>query len=202
LNPWRLHVVRHPDLSAHAERFDALIAATPDGGAVEYRDDAPKWWFLHHLLRRGFVLHGSNAREIDEFETRSQTDAHNARRVEGVFATDDAIWPLYFATVNRRVVNGLINWCEHVPGKSRYLFSIEADPAEPRSWTDGAVYALPRETFEPTPGSRELISLVPVRPRLRVAVTPADFPLRERTISFRRGESVRRVALRHARRLR
>jgi hypothetical protein len=33
-------------------------------------------------------------------------------------------------------------------------------------------------------------------------VAPSDFPLRERTIGFRRGESVRRIWLRHALRLR
>jgi hypothetical protein len=33
-------------------------------------------------------------------------------------------------------------------------------------------------------------------------VTPDDLPLRDKAIGFRRGESVRRVAIRHALRLR
>ena len=198
MNPWRLHRMPFPDVRPHEAAFDALVAAAPAGAAVDYRLGPPRWWFLHHLVRRGFVLHGSNAGEIDEFELRGNFDAHNVRHVEGVFASDDAIWPIYFATADRRAGRrGLINWCEHAGGEARYLFALEGEP----SWTSGTVYALPSETFEPTPGSRELVSRVPVRPRLRVPVTPDDFPLRDRTIGFRRGESPRRVALRHALRL-
>lgn len=195
MNLWRLHTVPFPDLSAHEAEFDTLIATTPIGEAVRYDSDAPRWWLLHHLVRHGFVLHGSNNGEIDEFEPRGNFDAHNARHVEGVFASDDAIWPIYFATADRTGGRrGLINWCVHAGPGARYLFALEGEP----SWTDGTVYALPRETFEQTPSTRELVSLVPVRPRLRVPVTAADFPLRDRTIGFRRGESVRRVAVRHA----
>lgn len=198
MNPWRLHVVRHPDLSAWEDAFDALVERTPEGAAVAYDLEPPKWWLLHHLVRRGFVLHGSNRPDIEEFTPKPNLDAHNVRRVEGVFASDDAIWPVYFATADRRVEpRGLINWCEHAGATSRYLFALEGTP----TFTDGAVYALPSGTFEPTPGSRELVSFVPARPRLRVAVAPDDFPLRDKTIGFRRGESVRRVALRHALRL-
>ena len=199
MNLWRLHPVPFPDLAAHAARFDALIDATPSGGSVDVRADAPCWWFLHHLIRRGYVLHGSNNTAIEEFEPRGNFDAHNVRHVEGVFASDDAIWPIYFATADRtNEPRGLINWCEHAGAGARYLFALEGEP----TWIDGMVYALPSETFEPTPESRELVSFVTVRPRLRVPVSPDDFPLREKTISFRRGESVRRVSIRHALRLR
>ncbi|MGZ4289626.1 MAG: hypothetical protein ACXVQQ_03195 [Gaiellaceae bacterium] len=199
MNPWRFHRVPFPDVSPYEAAFAALIARTPEGGAADYDLAPPKWWFLHHLTRHGFVLHGSNNGAIDEFELRGNYDAHNVRRVEGIFASDDAIWPLYFATADRHGGRrGLINWCEHVGDEARYLFALEGDP----SWTNGTVYALPGETFEPTPGSRELVSFVQLRPRLRVPVTPDDFPLRSRTIGFRRGESVRRVAIRHALRLR
>lgn len=195
MNLWRLHPVPFPDLAAHEDAFEALIDATPWGEAVVYTSDAPRWWFLHHLVRYGFVLHGSNNGEIEEFEPRGNLDAHNERHVEGVFASDDAIWPMYFATADRTGGRrGLINWCEHVGDGARYLFALEGEP----SWTDGTVYALPRETFEPTPSSRELVSFVAVRPRLRVPVSPGDFPLRDRTIGFRRGESVRRVTFRNA----
>ena len=77
------------------------------------------------------VPRGSNEPAIDEFETRPNFDAHNERHVEAVFASDDPIWPLYFAVVNRPVVRSLINWCEHpVNGTSRYVFSI---PVRPRA---------------------------------------------------------------------
>jgi hypothetical protein len=201
LNRWRFLVMRNPDVGPHAEAFDALLDATPEGGEVAYDLACPKWWFLHRAVQRGFVLHGSNERSIEEFRTRENFDAHNVRRVEGVWASDDAIWPIYFAVVNRPVAQSYINWCEHVPGRSRYLFSIGSDPRDAGSWTDGTVYVLDARPFEPTPESRELVSRVPVRPRARLRVSPADFPFKGKTLGHRRGESVTRVALRNALRL-
>ena len=201
MNLWRFHVLRNPEIAAHAEAFDALLDATPEGGEVAYDLPWPKWWFLHRVVQRGFVLHGSNERAIEEFRTRENFDAHNVRRVEGVWASDDAVWPMYFAVVNRPVAQSYINWCEHVPGKSRYLFSIGSDPRDEASWTEGTVYILDAGPFEPTPGSRELVSRVPVRPRARLRVSPDEFPFKAKTLGHRRGESVRRVALRNALRL-
>jgi hypothetical protein len=199
MNLWRLHHVPFPDVSKHEDEFNALVDATANGDAVDYTAGVQRWWFLHHLIRRGYLLHGSNNTGIEEFEPRGNFDAHNVRHVEGVFASDDAIWPIYFATADRTGGRrGLINWCEHAGSGARYLFALEGEP----SFVDGMVYALPSETFEATPGSRELVSLLAVRPRLRVAVSPDDFPLRDQTIGFRRGESVRRVTIRHALRLR
>jgi hypothetical protein len=70
----------------------------------------------------------------------------------------------------------------HVRQESRYLFSIGRDPGEPEAWTAGMIYILPSDTFEPTPDSRELTSLVPVRPRAFLRVQPDDFPFRARTM--------------------
>lgn len=191
-----------PDVTSDAATFDELLERTPPGGEIAYDLPQPKWVFLHHLVRSGYVLHGSNEPAIEEFRTRPNFDAHNVRRVDAVFATDDAIWPIYFAVVNRPVAQSYINWCEHVRGASRYLFSIGSDPRDDRSWTTGAIYVLPRDTFEPTPGmSRELTSLVPVRPRGRLTVEPEDFPFKRQTRGHRRGESVRRVVMRNALRL-
>lgn len=201
-NPWRLIVVRHPVLSDEDRAaFDRLLEATPDGAVVDYRLQQPKWWFLHHQIERGFLVHGSNEAAISEFRTRANLDAHQ-QPIEAVFASDDAIWPLYFAVVNRPVAQSYINWCEHVGNASRYIFSIGSDPRDERSWTTGTIYLLPRQTFRPTPSSRELVSEVPVRPRARLTVEPSDFPLRSHTRGHRRGESVRSVSLRHALRLR
>jgi hypothetical protein len=186
---------------ADEEAFDALLARTPDGGVVDFDLPRPKWWFLHHLIRRGYLLHGSNEPEIEEFRTRQNLDAHG-KPVNALFASDDAIWPLYFATVNRPVAQSYINWCEHVGGASRYIFSIGSDPRDDGSWTNGTIYLLPRTTFEATPDSRELVSRVPVKPRARLRVEPDDFPLRSRTRGHRRGESVRSVLWKHALRAR
>ena len=193
--------MRDPDVAPHAAAFDALLERTSPGAEIDYDLPVPRWWFLHHLVRSGYVLHGSNERAIDEFRTRENFDAHNVRRVDAVWASDDAIWPMYFAVVNRPVAQSYINWCEHVRGASRYLFSIGSDPRDAASWTTGTVYVLPRATFTPTPESRELTSEVAVRPRARLTIEPDDFPFRAATRGHRRGESVRRVAVRHALRL-
>jgi hypothetical protein len=203
LNIWRLLVMRHPDLTAHAAEFDALLARTPEGGCIDYDLPQPKWWFLHHLVTHGFLLHGSNESSIEEFTTRPNFDAHNERRVDAVFASDDAIWPIYFAVVNRPVAQSYINWCEHPGnGTSRYLFSIGSDPRAPGSWTTGTVYGLPRDTFEPTPQSRELTSPVAVRPRARLTVQPDDFPFKAQTRGHRKGATPRSVSIRNALRFR
>ena len=196
--------MRRPRISAdEAERFDRLLAETPEGGEIAYELPQPKWVFLHHLVGRGYVLHGSNEAEIAEFRTRATGDAHG-RPIDAVFATDDAIWPLYFAVVRRAgLEHGYINWCVQVRDESRYLFSIGRDPRSAEAWTEGMIYVLPGDAFQPTPQSRELVSLVPVRPRAWLRVEPDDFPFRERTMQH--GESatpstvIRRAALRRHR---
>ena len=204
LNPLGLLRMPHPSISpAQAQAFDALLNATAEGGLIEYRLEAPKWVFLHHLVGHGYMLHGSNEAGIEEFRTRQTFDAHHVP-INAVFASDDAIWPLYFAVVRREgLEHGYINWCVHVRGTSRYLFSIGRDPRVDEAWTGGFVYVLPGETFSATPNSRELVSLVPVRPRARLAVEPDDFPFRSRTLRHGKGATprtvVRRVALRRHR---
>jgi hypothetical protein len=199
LNPAGLLRMRRPTISAEdAEAFDRLLAVTPPGGDVHYDLARPKWVFLHHLVQRGYVLHGSNEPGVEEFRTRPQRDAHG-EPIEALFATDDAIWPLYFAVVRREGnAYGYINWCVHVRNESRYLFSIGRDPRQPEAWTEGWIYVLPGDTFRPTPDSRELVSLVPVRPRARLRVEPDDFPFRPRTMAHGQGATPNTVTWRAA----
>jgi hypothetical protein len=198
LNPWRLLVMPRPRLDAEASHaFDELLGATPRGGDVAYALPYPKWWFLHHLTARALILHGTNQRSIDEFRPRAGFDAYGAP-IDAVFASDDAIWPLYFAVVNRTGSQSYINWCLHVRDEARYVFSIGTDPRSADSWTTGTIYALPRETFRLVPGSRELVSEAPVRPRARLTVEPDDFPFRAATVGHRPGDTPRRVVVRHA----
>lgn len=204
MNPIGLLRMRRPTISAdEAERFDRLLADTPEGGEIAYDHPRPKWVFLHHLLGRGYLLHGSNESAIDQFRTRATRDAHG-KPIDAVFATDDAIWPLYFAVVRREGnEHGYINWCVHVRDESRYLFSIGRDPKSPEAWTEGTIYVLPGDTFQPTPESRELVSLVPLRPRARLLVEPDDFPFRGRTMEHGKSSTpstvTRRSALRRHR---
>jgi hypothetical protein len=200
LNPYRLLVARHPELS-DAAAFAELLAGAVPGAELAYDLPAPKWHFLHWATRNGFVLHGTNALGLDRFATRATGNAFGAP-AEGLFASDDAIWPLYFATVRRESLRyGYINWALHVRGTSRYVFSIGADPRDAHSWTTGAIYLLAAETFERTGATRELISRDPPPPRAWLRVEPEDFPFRERTIEHGAGATPQRVVLRHALRL-
>jgi hypothetical protein len=199
LNPWRLLVMPHAELTREDRAaFDALLETTATGAAIDYRLVQPKWWFLQHAIESGLLLHGTNARGLTELRTRANGDAFGAA-VTALFASDDAIWPLYFATVNRaHLQHGYINWATHVRGTSRYIFSIGADPHDPASWTDGIVHLLPAETFTRTGQTRELVSAEPVRPLASLPVVPDDFPFRAQTIEHGAGDTPRRVVLRHA----
>jgi hypothetical protein len=199
LNPYRFLVMPHPRLTeADRSAFDELLATTPDGGDVAYGLPQPKWWFLHHAVGSGLLLHGTNEGGLDMLGTRANNDAFGAP-VHALFASDDAIWPLYFATVRREGLrHGYINWAVHVRGSSRYVFSIGADPAAPESWSDGTIYLLPGESFRRTGLSRELVSEAAVRPRARLAVTPEDFPFRSQTLEHGAGDTPARVVVRNA----
>jgi hypothetical protein len=190
----RVNLLRLPEIDAleidrrQAAEFDAMLAATAEGGWIEYESSRPKHLFLRYLGECGrCLLHGSNDTEIAEFEPRAQ-ETYTGERVEAVFATDDGIWVLFFALAARPPVQVLRNACNLSSGRRRYFFAIDTDPAAPESWADGAVYLLPRDTFMQTHDA-EWISPTPVRPRARLAVTRSDFPFADRVFRHRFGES-------------
>jgi hypothetical protein len=178
--------------------FERLARAVDEAGGaeVEYDAAAPKHAFFRHLLeRRPVLLHGTGDPSIGRFEPRRQTDYDN-EWTEAVFATDDAIWPIFFAVVNRPVARSLINGCSHRDGESRYYFSIGADPRSDESWRRGWIYVLPRETFRRHPSGPEWLSPVAVRPLARLSVEPADFPFLGDVVQHTLGESVPRAVVR------
>jgi hypothetical protein len=99
-----------------------------------------------------------------------------------VVTTDDGIWPLFYAVLSRGRVEMMFTACTHLgrPPRVRriYVFAIAGEPGAAETWTDGVVYVLPRESFRREWGN-EWMSASPVRPLLRVPVTPDDFPLRD-----------------------
>ena len=93
-------------------------------------------------------------------------------------ATDDGVWPLFYAVIDRERVESVFTACVHVGSRRLYLFASGGEPA----WTRGAVYAVPRDGFRREWG-REWVSAGPVEPVLRVLVGPEDFPLREHVLA-------------------
>ena len=187
-----------PPVDMDEESFQHLLHAVDDaeGNEVGYDASAPKHAFFRYLVvHRDVLLHGTGDPSIKRFEPRRQTDYDN-EWTDAVFATDDPIWPIFFAVVNRQVARSLVNGCSRRWGDSHYYFSIGADPARSDAWRDGWIYILPRETFRLHPSGPEWLSPVAVRPLARVRVDPGDFPFLADVTQHRLGEPIGRIVVR------
>lgn len=109
--------------------------------------------------------------------------------VSGVYADKGYMRPIYFAVVHRGRCFGLHNGFfdlredgtityDEEEGFDRryYKLTIGVTGLRRNPWRNGTVYALPPDTFEHW---NEWTSRTPVRPVLRLAVTPDDLPLRD-----------------------
>jgi hypothetical protein len=178
--------------------FEHLLRKVDEarGTEVDYDAAAPKHDFFRYLLeRRPVLLHGTGDPAIERFEPRRQTDYDN-EWTDAVFATDDPIWPIFFATVNRPVARSLINGCSRRYGESHYYFSIGTDPNGRDAWRSGWMYVLPRDSFRLHPSGPEWLSPVAVCPLARLRVEPADFPFLGEVVQHTLGESLGRAVVR------
>ncbi len=175
--------------------FEALYEQAVRGGngaRIEYRLAYPRHQFLSYLEEeKGLLFHGSNEREILEFEPRGHTLGPTQQQSElAVSACADGLWAIAFAILDRSRYRGSFhNGVIPLPstrGEVRlYHFSIGQEflSADPPIFGDGAVYVLAPETFERVtqgpvgPNSLEFQSAKPVRPLARLDVRPSDFPL-------------------------
>jgi hypothetical protein len=196
-----LRVARLPRLEPVAvdatteRRFQAVADRLLDGRAAELPEQ--RLDFLRWLAQRGTVVfHGSPSGNLAELHTERETrDATPWGDQQAVYATTDPVWAIYFAC-NVRGAPGFRSTRNGSMGRAgsslyprEYFFSHNrgSQPA----WADGWLYLLPPDPFEPEPllagviDTAQLVSRVPVRPLARVAVSPEDFPFRER-ISFHR----------------
>jgi len=216
MRPRRFDPTRYlvaPDVEfdgATIEAFEGIweaIASQSASNAIEYACPFPKCEFLTYLVRqKGVLLHGSNDPDIARFEPRQQTDFRGRVR-ESVFATDDGIWPIYFAIVDRERVKVLKNACFQVTdeqGMSRthYLFAVPARQLRRHPWREGTVYILPRETFVQdqvvdAKGRlwKEWASDEPVCPLAKLVVGPGDFPFLDDVQGFRLMDILRPVVV-------
>jgi hypothetical protein len=186
--------------AAHADdtAFARLVQEVDEAGGAEvaYDAQAPKHAFFRYLLeQRPVLLHGTGDPAIRRFEPQRQTDYDN-EWTNAVFATDDPIWPLFFAVVNRPVARSLINACSRRYGESHYYFSIGTHPKQPDAWRRGWIYVLPRATFDLHPSGPEWLSPVAVTPLARFGVEPADFPFLGDVTRHTLGEPVGRAVVR------
>ena len=193
-------IVRDPERRDAFERLIKAADGTVDAAECPY----PVHELLTYLVtERGLLLHGSNNAAIETLEPRPARDF--ATELQAVVACDDGIWPLFFATIARENVPGLFNACLHLGrgfGLRRfYVFAIVGEPDAASTWTDGAVYAVPRTGFRHEWGS-EWVRSDAVRPELCVRVRPEDFPLRDTVVGVSSPGELRRAGrlLREAKR--
>ena len=156
----------------------------------------PKWVFLSWLAdEKGLLMHGTGDSAITMFEPRTPNDnsPDEFSKQKAVFAAGDGIWSIFYAVIDRvnfrlRMLNGALQF-EVAESWTRmhYFFSVTQEVLRRYPWREGTVYVLPSEGFVRQPpyvlGKHGRIyephyaNPNPVRPLVKLRVTPEDFPL-------------------------
>ena len=170
-----------------AEQFDALIERSllMQDGWIEYNLPFPKSVFLNHVVSRGFLLHGSGNADVIEFEPRQANDSEKefGNKI-AVYAVNDPILPIFYAIQDREQLSGQINsgkYADEETGEAKYHFAVEASALEKYPWKDGVVYIMPPDGFEEGKNNEgelmgEFANETPVQAKLKLRVSPEDFP--------------------------
>lgn len=163
--------------------FESLyqqITTSENVFVIENIEGQSKVDFLKFLADKGeFLFHGTNSAEIEELEPRqANCRAKNFGNLNAVYATTDPVLPIYHSVFNRKYFSGV-----HSSGvkNDKYIFKIDGVFNDKKVWTDGCVYILDKSKFEQgTDDNGELIdefaSIEPVKPLVKMLVTPEDFP--------------------------
>lgn len=179
--------------------FQGLIdvLSTPGfAGRIEFNLPYPKHEFVQFLMSLDrFIFHGSGAADIEEFlpvrKSVEMYDRAGSGNLQAVYGTHDGLWAMFFAVVDRGRLEGSIRngvMYMHNAGGERlavYNFSVNQEQLAERPWRTGALYILPRDSFErqwltPESPANEWASYVPVRPLAVLPVEPEDFPFLDR----------------------
>jgi len=175
-----------------------------DGCEIDYSLPHPKWQFLQWLVEEhDIILHGSNEMAIDDFKPRRNGfDANPHGNHRAIYATNDGIWPMFFAVLDKPNYRGSMRngvWWADANGneidfdarrlsdgaRKWYRFSLNRDELFKRPWREGMIYILPRRTFQQLQDREgrliaEWASFEPVKPLVKMRVGPADFPYVDR----------------------
>ena len=149
----------------------------------------PKWVFLEHLIKRhGMLAHGSANGNIDAFEPRAAQDNLKDGHLPRVYAASSGILAGFYAVIDREKLNELpiipaLNNL-YVPRRNadgkleeRFQFALDYRALPHFPWHEGTVYALPADTFTPDHDGEQWFSERVVRPRAKLQLAPADWPL-------------------------
>ena len=174
-----------PTETRRRELADVVAAARAGDGTIDSAPYPVHELLTHLVLDERMLLHGSNRSDLAVLEPQPARDLDTT--LDAVVAADDAIWPMFYAVLARERVELIFSACFHVGRRRFYMSAITADPDAHETWTDGTVYAFPRDGFRREWG-HEWVSPDAVRPALRVRVRPEDFPLRDAVIGLERHE--------------
>jgi hypothetical protein len=142
-------------------------------------------------VHRPVVFHGTEYPDLVELSTRRRSrDASVYGDRTAVYATQDPVWALFYATLIRRphlhaMRCGTLG-VDASPLGRRYFFSVTVEPPADRLFRAGWMYVVPDDAFEhelPAGGLIDTAHRVhdgPVRPLARFPVRPDDFPLAHR----------------------
>jgi len=163
---------------------------------IHYHSSIPKYKFLYYLsLHKGVVFHGSNNKEIISFEPREQT-LYNGELAKAVFATNDAIWPFFYATLQKDYIVGDIRNAALITNgkKTFHFYSLTKSTKAKDPWTNGIIYLLPKDSFtyigKGVIQFNEWISTQPVSPIAKLEVQPKDFYFLNKVGTHNANESV------------
>jgi len=209
-----------PELEASPEAvkaFDAAIDAAlaqEPGAEIVYDLPFPKYLFLDYLAeKRGMKLHGSLHRDLATLEPiRNSRDSSEFGDQPAIYATQDPLWALFFAVLDRNKLEGLINngaiWIKGDDGSfmRRYYYCINAESLRRNPWKPGAIYLLPGDQFEPDPTQEGMrigiytllathwLRRTAVQPLARLLVQPEDFPFLNRVWGYDAASLDKRMA--------
>lgn len=186
----------------------AAEVAGMTGDALQWTLEYPKHEFLRYLMARGqFIFHGSPHADIDEFAPRRTSleifNVGGHGNLGAVYGTDDPIWAMWFAVIDRSkltgsIRNGVMAFDAEDGSVVRvYEFSVHHEHLPNPPLRTGMLYVLPRAPFNRIPFypggplSDEWASEVPVHPVARLAIEPSDFPFSDRIGGHDDGDLIR-----------
>jgi hypothetical protein len=182
--PDRATLAAYRSLLEQARRAGGAVLQPPDG--LDLGD-----WLIWLTEREELLFHGSDNGELEVLQPRRESwemsDEGGRGNLAEVYATDDALWALWFAILDREAVRGSFRSASEDFGPAGTavrvrFFSLDQRVLPRRPFSAGWLYLLPRDGFRHLPimpggpPSHEWGSPAPVVPLARLPVDPGDVP--------------------------
>lgn len=189
--------------------FEEVWDQTGRGEQITVPDPYLPHEFVQWLIQRDeYIFHGSGKTDIDVFEPRRESlelmNYHGGGNLGAVYGTHQGLWAMFFAVVDRgrlqgSIRNGVATYTSSITGEEvdLYQFSVSQASLPDRPFSAGALYVLPRETFDRIrlpgggPYSNEWGSPVSVEPLGVIQLEPENSPFLDEIGGHDDGELIR-----------